>query len=138
MDSGTGGSRKNELDIYLSESSVDMEEEEKFNLLKWWRLNIERFHILSRMAGDILAIPISTVASESAFSTSGRVLDAFRSCLTPRLIEALICVQDWIKSPNYFVSVEESIEALEEFEKGQFVLLSYSIYLNFMNSDCAL
>ena len=49
------------------------------------------------------------------------MLDAFRSCLTPRLVEALICVQDWIKNLNYFISVEESIEALEEFEKGQLV-----------------
>ena len=91
-----GGSKLSELDYYLSESCVEIIEEGKFDILKWWRLNAERFPILSKMARDLLVIPISTVASESAFSTSGRVLDAFRSSLTPKLIEALICVQDWI------------------------------------------
>jgi len=44
----------------------------------------------------VLAIPISTVASESAFSTCGRILDDFRSSLTPFMVEALVCTQDWL------------------------------------------
>ena len=87
-----GGSKLSELDSYLSESCIEIIEEKKFDILKWWRLNAERFPILSKMARDLLVIPISTVASESAFSTSGRVLDAFKSSLTPKLVEALICV----------------------------------------------
>ena len=71
------------------------------------------------MAHDILAIPISIVASESTFSTSGRVLDAFRSSLTPKLVEALICVQDWIKTPNNDLSIKETIDEVESFEKDQ-------------------
>ena len=113
LESGVGGSKKNELEIYLSESCIEMEEEGKFDILKWWRLNAKRFLVLSKMARDILAIPILIVASESTFNTSGRVLDAFRSSLTPKLVEALICVQDWIKTPNNDLSVEEA------FEKGQ-------------------
>ena len=70
------------------------------------------------MARDILAIPISTVASESVFSTSGRVLNAFRSSLTPKIMEALICTSDWLRQGSNHVLVEEAIEELENFEKG--------------------
>ncbi|CAN0905599.1 Putative AC9 transposase [Linum grandiflorum] len=43
------------------------------------------------MAKDILAVHISSIASESAFSNGGRVLDDFRSSLLPTIAEALIC-----------------------------------------------
>ena len=34
--------------------------------------------MLSKMARDVLVVPISTVASESAFSTGGSILDPFK------------------------------------------------------------
>ncbi|XP_050222749.1 zinc finger BED domain-containing protein RICESLEEPER 3-like [Mercurialis annua] len=113
---GVGGSKKTELDTYLSEAVVA--NDENFDILRWWKLNSERLPILSRMARDVLAVPVSTVASESAFSTGGRVLDDFRSSLTPTIVEALICTQDWLKDPTKPVSVEESLEELEQFEQG--------------------
>ena len=61
------------------------------------------------MARDLLVVPISTVASELTFSTGGRVLDCFRSSLTPRIMEALICTQDWMRMSNNLISVEEAI-----------------------------
>ena len=71
------------------------------------------------MARDILAIPILMVASEYTFSTIGRVLDAFTSSLTLKLVEALISVQEWIKTPIIDMSIEESINKVEAFETGQ-------------------
>uniref|UniRef100_A0A2N9GPW5 BED-type domain-containing protein n=1 Tax=Fagus sylvatica TaxID=28930 RepID=A0A2N9GPW5_FAGSY len=53
---------------------------------------------LQRLARDILAIPVTTVASESAFSTSGRLLSPHRSRLHPRTLEALMCAQSWLWS----------------------------------------
>ncbi|XP_019177888.1 PREDICTED: zinc finger BED domain-containing protein RICESLEEPER 2-like [Ipomoea nil] len=64
-------------------------DEGSFDILRWWKVNSARFPILSKIARDILVIPISTVASKSVFSTSGRVLDHFRSSLTPKIVEAL-------------------------------------------------
>ncbi|PWA70609.1 zinc finger, BED-type [Artemisia annua] len=42
-------------------------------------------------------MPISMVASESAFSTDGRVIDKFRSSLTPKTMKALICTEDLLR-----------------------------------------
>jgi hypothetical protein len=50
------------------------------------------------IARDINAIPLSTIASESAFITSGRVLSEHRSRLTPGMLEALMCSQDWLRN----------------------------------------
>lgn len=72
------------------------------------------------MARDLLAIPVSTVASESAFSTGGRVLDRFRSSLTPRTVEALICTQDWYRDDDVDLNVEELVAELENIESGSY------------------
>ncbi|KAH9677883.1 transmembrane ascorbate ferrireductase 1 [Citrus sinensis] len=61
-----------ELDSYLDEKVISRMED--FNILSWWKTNANRYPTLARIARDILAIPITTVASESAFNTSGRVL----------------------------------------------------------------
>jgi hypothetical protein len=44
----------------------------------------------------VLAIPATTVASESAFSLGGRIVNKFRSRLDPQVVEALVCTKDWI------------------------------------------
>lgn len=70
-----------ELDRYINDQLGPLEEE--MDALTWWGNNGYRYPTLQRMARDILAIPLSTVASESAFSTGGRHLDPFRSSLSP-------------------------------------------------------
>jgi hypothetical protein len=114
---GGSGTVKSELDKYLSE---DREEPTKsIDILKWWKNNATRLPIMSRMARDLLAIPISTVASESAFSTGGRTLDDFRTSLTPTMVERLVCTNDWLRG-NYYQGVEEDTDALAKFEEGNF------------------
>ena len=85
----------------------------KFEILSWWKTNSARYPVLSQVARDILAIPVSTVASEAAFSTGGRVLDRFRSSLSPKLVECLICTQDWLRV--YDTSIPDVEELMEEF-----------------------
>ncbi|GKA91979.1 zinc finger BED domain-containing protein RICESLEEPER 2 [Tanacetum coccineum] len=53
-----------------------------------------RFPVLSIMARDLLSLQASTVASESAFSLSGRVLSIRRTKLTPASLEMCICLKD--------------------------------------------
>ncbi|CAN1268534.1 Putative AC9 transposase [Linum perenne] len=74
------------------------------------------------MVRDVLAIPISSVAFESAFSTGGRVLSNFRSSLTPAIVEALIRAEDWLRSASPYIfdpEEEENENEQLEFEKGK-------------------
>ena len=48
-----------------------------FDLLLWWKTNSNRYQVLSKMNQDVLAVPVSIVASKLAFSTRGRILDPF-------------------------------------------------------------
>ena len=61
---------KFELDRYLLESFEDPDVED-FDILMWWKMNSSRYRVLSQIACDVLAIPVSTIAFESAFSTGG-------------------------------------------------------------------
>ena len=84
---------KSVLDRYLLESSEDPNVKD-FDILMRWKINSSRYRVISQIARDVLVIPISTVASESAFRTKGRVLDSFYSSLSPNTIKTLICTQN--------------------------------------------
>jgi len=86
---------RSELQQYLEEDFHPLTAD--FDILKWWDVNSARYPTLGRIARDVLAVPASTVASESAFSTCGRVITDHRSSLAPETVEALICLGDWIK-----------------------------------------
>ena len=73
---------------------------------------------------------ISTIASESAFSTSGRVLDAYRSSLTPKVAQTLICAQDWLREPSNVRDMKEEMEELDKIDLGN--ILNISLYLMFL------
>ncbi|BBG93089.1 BED zinc finger [Prunus dulcis] len=91
-------SSRTEVFKYLDTEFVEfMTEEERnnFNILDWWKAHEKNFPVLSIMARDVLTTPVSTVASESAFSAGGRVLDEKRTRLTPQICEALMCLKDW-------------------------------------------
>ncbi|TYJ96724.1 zinc finger BED domain-containing protein RICESLEEPER 2-like [Cucumis melo var. makuwa] len=85
---------ENDLTSYFSDKDVVNEDE--FDIMYWWKMNGYKYPILSKIVRDVLTVPISTVASESAFITGGRILDSFRSSLNPRAVETLICTQNWI------------------------------------------
>ncbi|KAH9671101.1 hypothetical protein KPL70_017221 [Citrus sinensis] len=85
----------------------------KLNVLLWWRVNGSRYPILEKIARDVLAVPISTVASESAFSTERRIIDEYSSSLTPAMVEALICTENWLQSKlfaNPIYNLQEDIK----------------------------
>ena len=68
------------------------------------------------MARDILIYFVSTVASESVFSTGGRILDDYKSCLDPRTVEALVCLQDWYYAQDREQDNTQYLQPIEDRE----------------------
>ncbi|XP_059429114.1 zinc finger BED domain-containing protein RICESLEEPER 2-like [Corylus avellana] len=96
---------KTDLDVYLeedvyicgkNENGVHMKTD--FDALAWWKCNALKYRILSRMAKDILVVPISTVASESSFSASGKVIEPHRASLSPDIVHMLLCGSNWVRT----------------------------------------
>ena len=102
--SGSGSTRQQssdltELHMYLNYDfmqRLDDDERAGLDLLHWWKGEESKHPILAAMARDILAIQVSSVASERAFSASGRVLDDRRSRMNARTLEMCVCYKDWL------------------------------------------
>lgn len=90
----TSDTIKTDLQQYLDKDPVGASLDDECDILAWWKANGPKYPVLARLARDILVIPISTVPSESAFSTGVRTLSAVRNSLGDDTIEALICTQD--------------------------------------------
>jgi hypothetical protein len=61
---------------------------ETFCILMWWKVNSAKFSVLSEIARDVLAIPITTVVSESTkYSTSSKSMSAKSIHLVVKMIK---------------------------------------------------
>ncbi|KAL8153589.1 hypothetical protein V2J09_011349 [Rumex salicifolius] len=87
---------KSELDLYLEEGLHT--EQEDFCILDWWKVNKVRYPTLSKMAADLLSMPLATVPRDSVFDTVSKKVDSFRGPLKPEAIEAFACAKDWLHS----------------------------------------
>jgi hypothetical protein len=98
---------KSEIERYLSERVIERTPD--FDILNWWKVNSTKFPVISLIAHDVLAIPITIVPSKSVFSTGGRILDPFRSSLAPKTAEGLICAQNWLRGDPIVGVVEAEL-----------------------------
>ncbi|XP_021845055.2 zinc finger BED domain-containing protein RICESLEEPER 2-like isoform X1 [Spinacia oleracea] len=96
----TSQPKKSEVELYFEEETfvVEGNSPNKFDVLQWWKERSSKYRILSKLAADILAVPITTVASEATFSAGSRVIDSYRASLLPETVQMLICVGDWCRS----------------------------------------
>ncbi|KAK1377590.1 HAT dimerization [Heracleum sosnowskyi] len=122
---------KSDLCKYLSDTLV--KEADPFDILNWWKTNSSKYLVLSEMARNVLSVPVSTVASESAFSTEGRILDSYRSSLRPKTVEALVCAQNWLRSKESMPDLRDVISELDSIEE----IANEYVYLNIDDDlDC--
>ncbi|XBI01205.1 hypothetical protein VPH35_130034 [Triticum aestivum] len=87
---------KSELTSYLEDKTHPIMDP-NFRVVDWGRFNAHRYPIMAKMAKKFLTIPATSVSSESTFSTSDRILDDYRSSLSPNMVEALVCASSYIK-----------------------------------------
>ncbi|CAN1756696.1 Putative AC transposase [Linum perenne] len=85
---------QSELENYLDETLIPRSPD--FNILMWWKMNGVKFPTLQAIARDLLAVPVTSVASESAFSAGGRLLDPHRSKLHSSTVESILCTKSWV------------------------------------------
>ncbi|CAA6658762.1 unnamed protein product [Spirodela intermedia] len=88
--------RKLDIDLYLEEDVI-VSDDDHFDVLKWWMQHAERYPVLSMMARDILAVPVSVAASKSASGPKNMVVDHHLRCLDPHAAQSLLCAQDWLR-----------------------------------------
>lgn len=127
-------SDKTELQIYMEQPLLLWTSKDPFDILSWWKLKQAEFPILCKLARDFLCIQVSTVASESAFSAGGRVVDPFRTRLDPEAVQALVCTKDWIKAANngyktQAIINELDIESVERHLANLLIVVSYFLIL---------
>ncbi|XVF33789.1 hypothetical protein REPUB_Repub18cG0001300 [Reevesia pubescens] len=98
----------NEVVNYSSQAPMKLEEnvDDVNDVL----VNGCKYLTLATKAQDVLAIHVSIVAFESAFSTRRRVIDLFCSTLAPKMVEAFICTQNWLKSALVPIENEEKLD----------------------------
>ncbi|GKA45422.1 zinc finger BED domain-containing protein RICESLEEPER 2 [Tanacetum coccineum] len=101
---------EDELTKYLKEPRLELEDDKDFDILNWWKLNSPRF------PSYILSIQVSSVASEYAFSASGRILDPYRNSLAPNIVEALVSTQDWICTSSKNITMDTLEDLMKDDE----------------------
>uniref|UniRef100_A0ACD5UTW0 Uncharacterized protein n=1 Tax=Avena sativa TaxID=4498 RepID=A0ACD5UTW0_AVESA len=91
---------KSDLKRYLDDE-IENIPDDKFDILSWWKMNELKYPLVAKIARDILTIPVTSVSSESAFSTGGRVVDDYRSSLLPSTVQCLVCTSSWIRGGHH-------------------------------------
>ncbi|GKE19274.1 zinc finger BED domain-containing protein RICESLEEPER 2 [Tanacetum coccineum] len=113
-------STSSEYERYLHSDFISHLRPDKFasfDVLGFWKAKESMVPILSRMARDVLSVQATSVASESTFTTNGRVLSIRRTRLTPGSLEMCICLKDHLDSQDRIQNTS-SLEHSLHFEEG--------------------
>ncbi|KAH1095973.1 hypothetical protein J1N35_012894 [Gossypium stocksii] len=90
-------SSKSELELYLDEPLLP-KDGAIFDILGWWCDKSQKFPILTKMARDFLAIPVSIFSPCSNIKAT--INNPAYSILNPESMEALVCNENWLETPK--------------------------------------
>jgi non-ribosomal peptide synthetase component F len=68
--------------------------------LEWWGARREEYPRLSKMAFDLLSIPLMSAECERVFSVTKRFIPSDRNRLKDDVIEAMSCLKHWYKADH--------------------------------------
>lgn len=105
-----------ELSGYLDSDAIHHEAQD-FNVLGWWNDHKITYPVLSKLARDVLTVPVSTVSSESAFSLCGRIIEDRRTTLRSDHVEMLLSVKDWELARQHAQYTADNQELAAQFEQ---------------------
>jgi hypothetical protein len=104
-----------ELSNYLDSDAIRHETSD-FNVLGWWNDHKMSYPVLSKLARDVLTVPVSSVSSESAFSLCGRIIEDRRTSLSSDHVEILLSVKDWELAAEHAQYTADNQELAAQFE----------------------
>ena len=111
------GLEVSELDEYFSASLVKCQGN-ALDILQWWRVyGSVSYPIFSTMVRDLLTVQVSTVASESAFSTAEHLIDDHMTCLDLYTVQAVMCLQDWWRYEKRTQCIDRMAGIEDKFKK---------------------
>ena len=96
-------------------------EDDGIDILEYWKRNAVAYPTLTMMARDVFAVPVSTVPSESCFSSANRILTDKRTRLGSKIFEQLVCLKDWIDAENrtqHDIALEKATSTIETQKSG--------------------
>lgn len=83
-----------ELSMYLDSDTICVYDDD-LDVLNWWNMHKQTYHVLSILAKNVLTVLVSTISWDSIFSLCGRLLEERRRSLTSDMVEILTCLKDW-------------------------------------------
>lgn len=105
QETSTGQSLKSDLEMYLEEAVYRQKEgnQDHFDILGWWKVFAAKYPVLSQMAREILAIPVSIIPLDN----EARTLNEYLSTMDPSTVQGLVCAQDWLREDPEGTSITE-------------------------------
>lgn len=79
---------------FINIPTIEVDDDNQFSVLGWWKSNQSLCPIVSLMACDFLTILVSTVVSKSCLSVGGRVVWE-EGQIESKCNRGLICLKDW-------------------------------------------
>ena len=91
----TKATNEDEIDRFFKKPQVEYCP--NYDVLAYWKENKDNFPVLSLIAKDYLAIQVTSVPSERAFSGASETIQKKRTRLQTDTVHELLCLKSWLK-----------------------------------------